>query len=169
MGNSFCQCNSLFFEKKEENLSSSNLSKTYNYNNKNSRNKININSLSTIRTSETIRSIYRKNCAEKIIKTYLKYKKNKNENLNNNIGYINTKHNINKKEDNKYKIFSRNDKEPINNTEQYSIDNPFYIDKVHKSKTIYEKFYIPKINNGKSLEMLNRNSSEHYLSQDNNE
>ena len=75
MGNSFCQCNSLCLGKKEENLSSSNLSKAYNYNNKNSRNKININSLSTIRTSETIRSIYRKNCAKKIIKTYLKYKK----------------------------------------------------------------------------------------------
>ena len=32
MGNSFCQCNSLCLGKKEENLSSSNLSKTYNKN-----------------------------------------------------------------------------------------------------------------------------------------
>ena len=164
MGNSFCQCNNLCLGKKEENLSASNLSKAYNYNSRNSRNKININSLSTFRTSETIRSIYRKNCAKKIIKTYLEYKKNKKENLNNNIAYIDTNKNINIREDNKYKNISRNDKEQINIIDQYSINNPFYIDKVNRAKTIYEKFYIPKINNGKSLEMLNRNNSEHYLS-----
>ena len=58
---------------------------------------------------------------------------------------------------------SKKEIEPYDNLDQLSINHPFYIDKIHKSKTIYEKFNIPKINNGKSLESLNRNSSAPYI------
>ena len=166
MGYSFCQCNSLCLLKKEENLSSSNLSKKYNYNSRNINNKITNNTLSSFQSSETIQSIYRKNCVKKIIKTYLKYKKNKKKNLSRNIAIIETNNDINGKGSNKNTIISRNDSKPYSYTDQYSIYYPFYIDKIHKSKTIYEKFNIPKINNGKSLEILNRNNSGTYLVQE---
>ena len=165
MGNSFCQCKSLCLWKKEENLTSPNLSKAFNYNLKKSRNKVFINPYSTFRSSETIQSIYRKNCAKKIIKNYLKYKKSKMKNFNDDLLYIDI--NNNKKEDDI--STSRNDIEQYNNIDQYSINHPFYVDKIHKSKTIYEKVNIPKINNGKSLEMLNRNSSDCYIIKENND
>ena len=68
MGSSFCQCKTICQTKKEENLSSSNLSTTYNnnYNIKRSRNKF-VNSFSSFSSSENINSIYRKNCVNKII------------------------------------------------------------------------------------------------------
>ena len=49
--------------------------------------------------------------------------------------------------------------EPLDNFDKYSINHPFYIDKINKSKTIYEKFNIPKINNWKRLKILNKSSS----------
>ena len=73
MGSSFCQCKTICQKKREENLSSSNLSTTYNYNKKRTRNKL-VNTLFCNRSSETLNSIYKKNCAEKIIRTYLKFK-----------------------------------------------------------------------------------------------
>ena len=163
MGNSFCQCKTICQTKKEENLSSSNLSTTYNnnYNIKRSRNKF-VNSFSSFSSSENINSIYRKNCVNKIINMYLKYKKNKIKDKKEEIQ--NNKFNINvKRENNKNK--SKEEIEPYDNLDQYSIKHPFFIDKIHRAKTVYGKFYIPKINNGKSLEILNKNFSTPYIFQ----
>ena len=153
MGSSFCQCKTICQKKREENLSSSNLSTTYNYNMKRTRNKL-VNTLFCNRSSETLNSIYKKNCAEKIIRTYLKFKQKKlkkvnNENKNNDK--------MDKKEENKSN--SKDAIDAYDNLEKYSINHPFYIDKIHKSKTIYKKFNIPKINNLPSLEILNKSSS----------
>ena len=82
MGSSFCQCKTICQKKREENLSSSNLSTTYNYNMKRTRNKL-VNTLFCNRSSETLNSIYKKNCAEKIIRTYLKFKQKKLKKINN--------------------------------------------------------------------------------------
>ena len=65
-------------------MSSSNLSTTYNSNIKKSRNKV-INIFSSFRSKENINSIYRKNYAKKIIKTYLEFKRNKMKNINDDI------------------------------------------------------------------------------------
>lgn len=159
MGNSFCQCKLICQTKREENLSSINSSRMNN-NFKKSRNKL-INTISSFRTSENINSIYRKNCAKKIIKNYLNYKMNKKKHKNNEIE--NNEYIINNDDNEEEEINERTSKkviEPYDNLDQYSINHPFYIDKFHKSKTIYENINIPKINNGKSLEILNRNCSE---------
>ena len=66
MGNNICQCKTICQTKVEENLSSSNLSTTYNYYKNKSRNKV-INSISSISSKENLNSIYRKNCAQKIM------------------------------------------------------------------------------------------------------
>ena len=161
MGNNICQCKSICISKREEDLSTSNLSTTFNYNMKRSRNKL-INTLSSFRTNDNLISIYRKNCAEKIIKAYLKYKKNKNKTFNDEI-YQNELNLDEDEEEDDNKNNSKKEIEPYDNLDQLSINHPFYIDKIHKSKTIYEKFNIPKINNGKSLESLNRNSSAPYI------
>ena len=58
---------------------------------------------------------------------------------------------------------SKNSIEPYDNLDKYSINHPFYIDKINKSKTIYQKINIPKINNGKSLESLNINNSNSLI------
>lgn len=157
MGNNICQCKTICQTKVEENLSSSNLSTTYNYNKNKSRNKV-INSFSSISSKENLNSIYRKNCAQKIIKTYLQFKENKMKKINNDIKNKELIYVEEEEKDNK----SNNKKEieAYDNLDQYSINHPFYIDKFHKSKTIYENINIPKINNGKSLEILNRNCSE---------
>ena len=150
MGSSFCQCQSICHAKKEEKLSSTNLSKKFNYNYNNSiksRNKF-INSLSSLSSTENLNSIYRKNCAQKIIKTYLNYKKNKNDKINENY-QKNTYNNEEEINNN-----SKNSIEPYDNLDKYSVNHPFYIDKINKSKTTYQKINIPKINNGKSLESL---------------
>ena len=160
MGNNICQCKTICQTKVEENLSSSNLSTTYNYYKNKSRNKV-INSISSISSKENLNSIYRKNCAQKIIKTYLQFKENKMKKINNDIKNKELIYVEEEEKDNK----SNNKKEieAYDNLDQYSINHPFYIDKIHKSKTVYGKFYIPKINNGKSLETLNRNTSAPYI------
>ena len=160
MGSSFCQCKSICHTKREEHLLSTNLSNTFNYNYNNntrkSRNKF-INSLSSFSSTENLNSIYRKNCAQKIIKTYLNYKRNKNDKINENV-QKNTYNNEEEINNN-----SKNSIEPYDNLDKYSINHPFYIDKINKSKTIYQKINIPKINNGKSLESLNINNSNSLI------
>ena len=153
MGSTFCQCKTICQKKREENLSSSNLSTTYNYNIKRTRNKL-VNTLFSNRSNETLNSIYKKNCVQKIIRTYLKFKENKMRNNNNRTKYINKTDN---QEENK--STSKDAIEPLDNLDKYSINHPFYIDKINKSKTIYEKFNIPKINNWKRLKILNKSSS----------
>ena len=163
MGNSICHCKTICLTKKEEDLSTSNLSTTFNYNIKRSRNKL-INTSSTFTSNENLNSIYRKNCAEKIIKAYFEFKKNKIKKDNNE--YKNIELTLNEDEDENTENNKNNLKKEIeayDNLDQLSINHPFYIDKIHKSKTLYEKFNIPKINNGKSLETLNRNSSGHHI------
>ena len=161
MGNNICQCKTICQTKREENLSSSNLSTTYNYNIRKSRNKV-INTFSSFRSKENINSIYRKNCAKKIIKTYLEFKKNKMKNKDEDI----KNNELIYDEDKEEKDNTSNSKKEIEayeNLDQYSINHPFYVDKIHKSKTVYKKFNIPKINNGKSLETLNRNTSAPHI------
>ena len=152
MGNSFCQCKSICHTKREENLSTTYLSNTFNYNytisTKKRRIKF-INSLSSLSSNENLNSIYRKNCAKKIIKTYLNYKKNKNKKK---------KENTQNEQEENIDSNSKNSIEPYDNLDKYSINHPFYIDKINKSKTTYQKICIPKINNGKSLESLNMNN-----------
>ena len=163
MGNNICQCKAFCQNQKETNLSSTNLSKNYfdllekqkdkNMTNKNS---------DLLESYKKINIIYINNYLKKITKAYLQYKKNKNKiekikikNINKKFSYSN-----NKKEDQKNNYLEL---EEIDNFIEYSMNNPFYIDKVHSSKTSYEKFDIPKINNGKSLEALNRNPTDSQI------
>ena len=159
MGYNLCKCENLCINKKEENLSSINLSTKYKYNIK-SRNKL-INTLSSFSSTENINSIYKKNCAQKIMKTYLKYKNNKMKYLynefKNNEFTDNTNEEEEKVEEENNKNNSKKSIETHDNFDQFSINHPFYIDKIKKSKTIYRNINIPKINNGKSLENLNHN------------
>ena len=90
--------------------------------------------------NKKILDIYKKNCVNKIIKAYFNYKRRKNKYKNDTI--IN---NDKKEEETNINKIKKNI-EAYDNFDQYSIDHPFYIDKICRAKTMYEKIYIPKIN-----------------------
>jgi len=166
MGNNICQCKTICQDQKEKDLSFANTSAHF---------LIKENNLDTINSNKIIdkkiRKIYINNCARKIAKAYLSFKKRKIKRLkkeknNKELLYImNNKKNNNKKEK---EIKSENINDKLSNEKNesfndYSLNNPFFIDKVHSSKTSYEKFNIPKINNGKSLEVLNKKASDYHI------
>ena len=166
MGNNICQCKTICQDQKEKDLSFANTSAHF---------LIKENNLDTINSNKIIdkkiRKIYINNCARKIAKAYLSFKKRiikrlKKEKNNKELLYImNNKKNNNKKEK---EIKSENINDKLSNEKNesfndYSLNNPFFIDKVHSSKTSYEKFNIPKINNGKSLEVLNKKASDYHI------
>ena len=161
MGNNICQCKIICQNLKEADLSSEQISfKNVYYSNdnqKNNNNKIQ-NSHFLTKKKKRIETIYIINCIKKIERAYLKHKENLNKNKKN--------ANVN------YRLPSKTEKEEKNkNIDLKNVENdnftnnsiyyPFYIDKVHKTKTIYKKFSIPKINNGKSLEFLLKKNSIH--------
>ena len=160
MGNNICQCKTICQDQKERDLSFANTSANF---------LVKENNVDTINSNKIInkkiRKIYINNCARKIARAYLSFKKRKikrlkNGNNNKELSYItNNAKNNNKKENIKEEM--SNGKNQFFN--DYSLNNPFFIDKVHSSKTSYEKFNIPKINNGKSLEVLNKKSSDYHI------
>ena len=148
MGNNICQCKIICQNVKETDLSSSrNLTHIKYIKNLNKENP------DLIKSNEEIQRIYLNNCVKKIARVYLIYKDNKNKKIKNvNKNNKNDLSNIlNKEETN---INSDLQLNSIDSFFDYSMTHLFNIDKVHSSKTSYKKFYIPKINNGKSLEML---------------
>ena len=168
MGNNICQCKTICQDQKERDLSFANKSAHF---------LIKENNLDTISSnkiiSKKIRKIYINNCARKIAKAYLSFKNRKIKRLkkekdNKEISYmINYLKYNNKKEKEKRKE-KENIDDDLNDKKNeifndYSLNNPFFIDKVHSSKTSYEKFNIPKINNGKSLEVLNKKASDYHI------
>ena len=162
MGNNICQCKTICQDQKERDLSFANTSAHF---------LIKENNLDTINSNKIIgkkiRKIYINNCARKIARAYLSFKKRKIKRLkkeknNKELLYImnNTKNNNKKENENENDVLSNRKNENFND---YSLNNPFFIDKVHSTKTSYEKFNIPKINNGKSLEVLNKKSSDYHI------
>ena len=177
MGNNICQCKIIYqnfkeadlsLNKSSKNLSSSKVKKKK----KTSKKGINSNNCdlsffkqkSSIKYNEKLERIYINNCVKKIIRAYLNYKKNKirkNEVMNNGVN-----NNINENSNNINLYGKTNNNNSYNNIDNSRDENcidmnhPFFIDKVHHSKTNYKKIDIPKINNGISLDiLLNKNST----------
>ena len=164
MGNNICQCKTICQDQKERDLSFANTSAHF---------LIKENNLDTINSNKIIgkkiRKIYINNCARKIARAYLSFKKIKSKRLkkeknNKELLYMmNYTKNNNKKEKQKENINDELSNEKNESFNDYSLNHPFFIDKVHSSKTSYEKFNIPKINNGKSLEVLNKKASDFHI------
>ena len=161
MGNNICQCKIICQNVKEADLSSNKSSKKY----YSKRKKINKNNNNLIKKNKEIEKIYKNNCVKKIAKAYIAYKKRKRNNIENASNGISYKNKDKEKED-----FNNNMKNGSNNNFiEYSMNHPFYVDKVHCAKTNYEKIGIPKINNGMSLEiLLNQNSNDKKRHKKNN-
>ena len=177
MGNNICQCKIIYQNFKEADLSSNKSSKKISLieekeiqmNKKNDINNNNKFDLSLIKqkslkmSSEKLEKIYMNNYVNKIIKSYLNYKRKKikkKEDLNNGISR-NIKENNDNNNQNVNNNNSFNNKDNGENGNYVDMNHPFFIDKVHHSKTNYEKIDIPKINNGMSLEILiNKNAKD---------
>lgn len=161
MGNNICQCKIIYQNLKETDLSSVKSKKNlYSFQSKKSL-KNNNKNVDLIKINEKIKIIYINNCAKKIAKAFLQYKNNKNNKIKNqkikNIDNVNS-YIINNKEEIKKKDLENGVND---NSFSFSIKHPFFVDKVHRSRTKYEKIDIPKINNGMSLEiLLNNNLSD---------
>ena len=161
MGNNICQCKIICQNLKEADLSSkqTSLNNLYYFkdNQEINNKKINNNHFLT-ENNKRIEAIYIINCIRKIERAYLKHKNNldKNKKIANTINIIPNQTKKEEKKTNMNLKILEND-----NITDNSIYYPFFIDKVHKSKTIYKKFSIPKINNGKSLEFLLKKNSIH--------
>ena len=153
MGNNICQCKIICQNLKEADLSSNKSSKK----SRSKKNKINNNTNNDLlKKNKEIEKIYKNNCVKKIAKAYLAYKKRKNNNIENSSNGM--PYNQKKEELNNYNNIQNG---ANNNFIEYSMNHPFYVDKVHCTKTNYEKIDIPKINNGKSLEiLLNKDSND---------
>ena len=145
MGNNFCQCKIICQNIREEDLSSKvNTKRILESSDKNKvKNKSNSE---IIKLNEEINKIYIINCVKKIEKNYLKYKQNHGNLFENNL--------------NKKKV--NNESENVNTDKfmDYYMTHLYNIDKIQRTKTKYEKFDIPKINNGESLEYLLINNSK---------
>ena len=150
MGNNICQCKIICQNIKDTDLSSS-------------KNLAHLKKLKDpekdfcdlFENNDDIKRIYINNCVKKIARVYLIYKKRKNKNKKNgnkNINiYNNELSNIIIAEDHN----NNNDLQidSFDNIMDYSMTHLYNKNKVN-TKTNYKKFDIPKINNGKSLEML---------------
>ena len=145
MGNNFCQFKIICQNIREEDLSSKvNTKRILESSDKNKvKNKSNSE---IIKLNEEIYKIYIINCVKKIEKNYLKYKQNHGNLFENNL--------------NKKKV--NNESENVNTDKfmDYYMTHLYNIDKIQRTKTKYEKFDIPKINNGESLEYLIINNSK---------
>ena len=152
MGNNICQCKIICQNLKEADLSSNKSAKKYNSKKIN----INKNNNDLLKRNKEIENIYKNNCVKKIVKAYLAYKKRKKDNFekySNGMPYNKRKEELKLNNNN---IIQNG----ANNNIEYSMNHPFYIDKVHCTKTNYEKIDIPKINKGMSLEkLLNKDSN----------
>ena len=110
--------------------------------------------IDSTKCNNKIQNIYLINCVKKIERVYLIYKNRKKRNKNNENKTKNISNNestniitVEENNNNDFKV------DLFDNIMDYSITHLFSINKVN-TKTNYQKFDIPKINNGKSLEML---------------